>query len=383
MYSIATDGTPLPLWRLLFTFDGRASRAPFNYTILALFILKIAVSVGAAALSEGDEIDDVFAFPLLGFFALFYYIDIAVGAKRCHDTGRSGWLQLIYLLPIFNLGLVLYLMFHSGDKKANEYGPYPPGGTEEEAAEGAETGETPSGDASAAEPVSWPPSFANVLFSFKGRITRSVFWLRGAVPIILLFVIVQGGLLVGGSAILGGDPYPKGGLFPGGFTPSVDSEFQEAGDKITGTVTADTGPARVELELTAAKTTERITKTAIVGARTLHVTAARKDAEDPASYEVDFDWQDYPAQLEAEKPASIGQMVFLGVQYAVLLLFFWMLFAIAVKRYHDHDSSGWWSVLGLVPFFGQLGLLVSLGILKGKEGDNRFGPDPRQAEGAS
>ena len=67
----------------------------------------------------------------------------------------------------------------------------------------------------------------------------------------------------------------------------------------------------------------------------------------------------------------------------MLLLFFWMLFAIAVKRYHDHDSSGWWSVLGLVPFFGQLGLLVSLGILKGKEGDNRFGPDPRQAEGAS
>ena len=58
-----------------------------------------------------------------------------------------------------------------------------------------------------------------------------------------------------------------------------------------------------------------------------------------------------------------------------------MLFAIAVKRYHDHDSSGWWSVLGLLPILGQLGLLiVLLGMLKGKEGDNRFGPDPLQAE---
>ena len=381
MYSIATDGTPLPLWRLLFAFDGRVSRAPFNLTILTLFILKMAVSVGAFVLSEGDEIDDAFGLPLLGFFALFYYIDFAVGAKRCHDTGRTGWLQLLYLLPIFNIGLVLYLIFHSGDKKANTYGPYPPGGPEEAAAVEAETGETPSVDATAAEPVAWPPSFSNVLFSFKGRITRSVFWLRGAVPIILLFVVVQGGLLVGGWAILDGDPYPESGLFPGGLTPSVDSEFQEAGDKVIGTVAADTGPALIELEMTAAKATERITKTVIVGGRTLHVTAARKDAEDPASYEVGFDWQNYP--VEADKPATIGQMVFLGFQYSVLLLFFWMLFAIAVKRYHDHDSSGWWSVLGLVPFFGQLGLLVSLGILKGKEGENRFGPDPLQAEGAS
>ena len=366
MYSIATDGTPLPLWRLLFTFDGRISRAPFHYVYWATLVLIIGISIAAAGLSEGDGIDDAFGLPLLGFFVLFFYVFIAVGAKRCHDSGRSGWLQLLYILPLFNLGLILYLMFHSGDKKANKYGPYPPGGTEEGAA---------------AEPVRWPPSFANVLFSFKGRIPRSVFWLRGAVPIILLFVIVQGGLLVGGTAILGGNPYPMGGIFPGGLLASADSDFQEAGDKVIGKVTADTGPAQVELEMTAAKTTERITKTVIVGVRTLRVTAARKDPGDPVSYDVTFDWENYPA--EAERPATIGQMVFLGVQYSVLSLFLWMLFAIAVKRYHDHDSSGWWSVLGLLPILGQLGLLISLGIMKGKEDDNRFGPDPLQAESAS
>ena len=57
MYSIATDGPPLPLWRLLFTFDGRVSRAPFNLTLLALFILMIAVTLAAAFLSEGNKID--------------------------------------------------------------------------------------------------------------------------------------------------------------------------------------------------------------------------------------------------------------------------------------------------------------------------------------
>ena len=272
-------------------------------------------------------------------------------------------------------------MFHSGDKKANKFGPYPPGGAEEETAAGAAEEGAPSGDASAAEPGRWPPSFATVLFSFKGRITRSVFWLRGAVPIILLFVITEVGLMVGGVAILGGNPLPKGSLFPAGLLPSANSDFQEAGDKIVGTVSASTGPADVELEMTAAKTTERITKTVIVGVRTLRVTAAKKVSGEYTTYDVNFDWENYPAEIE--KPATIGQMVFLGVHYSVLLLFLWMLFAIAVKRYHDQDSSGWWSILGLLPILGQLGLIISLGMLKGKEGDNRFGPDPMQAEGAA
>ena len=123
--------------------------------------------------------------------------------------------------------------------------------------------------------VPWPPSFANVLFSFKGRIPRSIFWLRGAVPIILLFVIAEVGLMVGGTVMLGGNPFPKGSLFSGGFLPSLTFQFLEVGDKIFGKVSASTGPAEVELEMTAAKTTERIAKTVIVGVRTLRVTAAR------------------------------------------------------------------------------------------------------------
>ena len=36
----------------------------------------------------------------------------AQGAKRCHDYGESGWLQLIPLYPI-------YMLFKKGDKEAN------------------------------------------------------------------------------------------------------------------------------------------------------------------------------------------------------------------------------------------------------------------------
>ena len=43
--------------------------------------------------------------------------------------------------------------------------------------------------------------------------------------------------------------------------------------------------------------------------------------------------------------------------------------AVAVRRMHDTDHSGWWLLFPLVNFV----FLVS----EGQRGDNRFGPDPK------
>jgi len=48
----------------------------------------------------------------------------------------------------------------------------------------------------------------------------------------------------------------------------------------------------------------------------------------------------------------------------------------AVKRCHDRDRSGWFLLIFLVPWVGQLWLLIELGFLRGTVGPNRFGPDP-------
>lgn len=45
-----------------------------------------------------------------------------------------------------------------------------------------------------------------------------------------------------------------------------------------------------------------------------------------------------------------------------------------IKRFHDRDKSGWWVLIGLVPFIGALWLLIELGFLKGTPGPNQFGP---------
>lgn len=53
--------------------------------------------------------------------------------------------------------------------------------------------------------------------------------------------------------------------------------------------------------------------------------------------------------------------------------------AVAVRRLHDTDRSGWWLLIGLIPLIGAIVLLVWY-VTKGTPGDNRYGPDPLGAD---
>ncbi|HXB86316.1 DUF805 domain-containing protein [Mycobacterium sp.] len=53
-------------------------------------------------------------------------------------------------------------------------------------------------------------------------------------------------------------------------------------------------------------------------------------------------------------------------------------FAIAVRRLHDLDRTGWWYLIGFVPVIGMIVLLVWYAA-KGTDGPNQFGPDPLAA----
>jgi uncharacterized membrane protein YhaH (DUF805 family) len=68
-------------------FNGRARRAEFWWWVLFVFIL----SWGGQIISQsfGTLVSLVTLLPSL-----------AVGARRLHDTGRSGWWQLIGFIPV-------------------------------------------------------------------------------------------------------------------------------------------------------------------------------------------------------------------------------------------------------------------------------------------
>ena len=57
--------------------------------------------------------------------------------------------------------------------------------------------------------------------------------------------------------------------------------------------------------------------------------------------------------------------------------FMWPSIAVSVRRLHDIGRSGWWYWVGLVPFFGEIVLLVCFAS-PGNKGSNIYGPNPNQ-----
>jgi uncharacterized membrane protein YhaH (DUF805 family) len=59
---------------------------------------------------------------LAGLFQLAVLLpSLAAGARRMHDTNRSGWLQLLWLIPL--VGWIIVIFFLAGEsKEPNKYG---------------------------------------------------------------------------------------------------------------------------------------------------------------------------------------------------------------------------------------------------------------------
>jgi uncharacterized membrane protein YhaH (DUF805 family) len=85
---------------------------------------------------------------------------------------------------------------------------------------------------------------------------------------------------------------------------------------------------------------------------------------------------------------SGGFMVLVGLGGLYFLATFIPSIAVAVRRLHDRDMSGWWYlgfiVLGMIPFVGWIVSIAFLVILflPGTPGHNRFGEDPKDPLGA-
>ena len=45
--------------------------------------------------------------------------------RRFHDLGKSGWYVLTLIIPLIDIGVILYLLFAPGTAGANEYGDDP------------------------------------------------------------------------------------------------------------------------------------------------------------------------------------------------------------------------------------------------------------------
>jgi uncharacterized membrane protein YhaH (DUF805 family) len=90
-------------------FNGRAGRPEFWW--FALFCFLVAAAFGVLRLET------------LGMLANLALLlpSLAVGARRLHDTGKSGWFQLVWLVPLIGWAIMVYWLAQPS-VGANEYG---------------------------------------------------------------------------------------------------------------------------------------------------------------------------------------------------------------------------------------------------------------------
>jgi uncharacterized membrane protein YhaH (DUF805 family) len=106
-------------------FEGRASRSEYWYFVLFYIIFAVVVGLldGVMAGLTGGNAGGI------GILSLIYILgtlvpSIAVGIRRLHDTGRSGWWYLIALIPIASLVLLAFFVMDSQESE-NKYGTNP------------------------------------------------------------------------------------------------------------------------------------------------------------------------------------------------------------------------------------------------------------------
>ena len=105
-------------------FSGRAHRKEYWFFFLVNVLIALALGVidGLIGIS-GDANQSV----LVSLYWLAVLVpSIAVGVRRLHDTGRSGWWMLLGLVPIVGLVLLVFLAL-DGERGPNAYGPDPKG----------------------------------------------------------------------------------------------------------------------------------------------------------------------------------------------------------------------------------------------------------------
>ena len=105
-------------------FNGRARRKEywmfflFNLIFTAIASL-IDIAAGTANIESGSGL-------FQGIYSLVVLIpSLAVGVRRLHDVGKSGWMLLLAFIPFIGAIWLLVLFVTNGKEAANKWGENP------------------------------------------------------------------------------------------------------------------------------------------------------------------------------------------------------------------------------------------------------------------
>ena len=118
-------------------FSGRARRREYWFFQLFNLIFFIVIILGlgfiANALGANDSITPEFGLnTIIGLLIILYVLaltipSIAVTIRRLHDTGNSGWMLFISLIPLIGPIWLFILYVKNSQPGENKWGPNPKG----------------------------------------------------------------------------------------------------------------------------------------------------------------------------------------------------------------------------------------------------------------
>lgn len=116
----------------IFSFNGRIGRLRYlayntglNLVLTAIMIPLLGAS-GMMAAGGGDMsamTGGIGGVAVILFYIATIVISVMFGKRRLNDLNRSGWFILLFIIPIINLLLIIYMIFFSGTDGDNNYGP--------------------------------------------------------------------------------------------------------------------------------------------------------------------------------------------------------------------------------------------------------------------
>lgn len=95
-----------------FCFEGRTGRKSFWLFVLVNFIINLVLGLIPGV---GKLISAVYCLAVL-------CPSLGVTARRLHDTGKSGWLQLLALIPVVGVLIVLIMCAQAPQEDNNKFG---------------------------------------------------------------------------------------------------------------------------------------------------------------------------------------------------------------------------------------------------------------------
>lgn len=124
------------LFKKYIQFNGRSRRSEYWYGYLAnviiVFVWSLLVCFFMAIAIVAESISflevAVVMYLVMGLYSFVIIIpSLSIIVRRLHDTGKSGWMILLGLIPFAGVIIIFVFMLLDSQPGTNQYGPNPKG----------------------------------------------------------------------------------------------------------------------------------------------------------------------------------------------------------------------------------------------------------------